>query len=199
MVTQGNSANGQSATPTTTGVSQSSAPAVRAFISQVTETTQSAVARQRPWPELMDRKAFYKPESFADATGRMKKNITYFRMNYIIFMLLAIGLSLLWHPVSLIVLIILVLAWMYFYFGRSEPVIVFNWTVSENQVLIILGIATIGGLFLTKAGTTLISALIIGVVIICLHAAFRCPDDLFLNEQESSASGLLRFPTSTRV
>lgn len=199
MVNQGVASNGKPASSTTTS-SQSSASGARAMISRVSETTQAAVGRQRPWSELMDRKAFDKPESFADAVSRLLKNVRYFRMNYIIFMLVVIGLSLLWHPVSLIVLAILVVAWVYLYFGRTEPVVIFNRTCSENQVLIVLGIATIVGLFLTKASSTLASALVIGIVAILLHGSLRRSDDLFLDEQENQASGgYAHVPTSTRV
>lgn len=172
---------------------------MRTFISQVTDTTRSVAARQRPWTQLMDRAAFDKPESVADAFSRMKKNLSYFRMNYAIFMLVVVALSLLWHPISLLVLAILVAAWIYLYFSRSEPLVIFNRPIGDNQVLIVLGIVTIVALFLTSAGAALITSLVLGVVIICVHAAFRRPDDLFLDEQENAALARSKFPTSTGV
>ncbi|KAI5082464.1 hypothetical protein GOP47_0002207 [Adiantum capillus-veneris] len=195
MVSQGVSSNGKPASTTPT----SHGSGARAVIHQVAERTQAVMSRQRPWSELMDRKAFNKPESFADAMSRVLKNIMYFRVNYIIFMLVVIGLSLLWHPVSLVVLAVLVAAWIYLYFGRTEPLVVFNRACSENQVLIVLAIATIVGLFLTKAGSTLTSAIVIGLVVVLVHASFRRPDDLFLDEQENLASGYARIPPSTHV
>ncbi|MCO5611251.1 hypothetical protein L7F22_065503 [Adiantum nelumboides] len=195
MVSKGVSSNGTPASTTAT----SHVSGARGIINQVAERTQAAVGRQRPWSELMDRKAFNKPESFADAMSRGLKNVTYFRVNYVIFMLVVIGLSLLWHPVSLVVLAILVAAWIYLYFGRTEPLVVFNRPCSENQVLVVLAIATIIGLFLTKAGSTLTSAIVIGLVAVLLHSSFRRPDDLFLDEQENHASGYARVPPSTHV
>lgn len=171
-----------------TSSSQSNASGTRGMLSRVSESTQTAVGRQRSWSQLMDRNAFDKPASFADAVSRVLKNVRYFRMNYITAALVVIGLSLLSHPVSLAVLVLLVVAWVYLYFGRTEPLIIFNQTFSENQVLFALGIATIAGLFLTKAGSTFTTALIICVVAILLHASFRRPDDLFLDEQENRVS-----------
>ncbi|KAH7424080.1 hypothetical protein KP509_12G088900 [Ceratopteris richardii] len=131
--------------------------------------------------------------------GRAMKNVMYFRMNYIIFMLVLVGLGLLWHPISLIVLAVLVAGWIFLYFGRTEPLVVFNRVCSDNEVIIVLGIVTIIGLFLTKAGSALTSALVIGVVFVLLHASFRRIDDHFFVEQENVAPGYVRASPGTNV
>ena len=39
----------------------------------------------------------------------------------------------------------------------------------------------------------MISASLIGVAIVCVHGAFRVPEDLFLDDQEQGGAGLLSF------
>lgn len=59
------------------------------------------------------------------------------------------------------------------------------------MILIVLTTVVI---FLTSVGSVLISALMIGLVIVGAHGAFRVPEDLFLDEQESASGvGLLSF------
>ena len=169
-----------------TGTSTS---AVRGFVSKVTDRTQVVMGWQRPWTELIDRSAFERPSSFSDAFSRLKKNGLYFRVNYIIFLLIVIALSLLWHPISLIVFGVFVLAWIYFYFGRTTPLVVFNRTITERQIVIILGIVNIIGLYLTRAYENLTVGLVVGLVIICLHSIFRNTSVLFFDENESAISG----------
>lgn len=48
-------------------------------------------------------------------------------------------------------------------------------------------------MFLTSVGSLLISALLIGLGIVCTHGAFRVPEDLFLDDQEPANVGFLSF------
>lgn len=54
-------------------------------------------------------------------------------------------------------------------------------------------VLTIFVVFLTAVGSLLISALMVGLAIVCAHGAFRVPEDLFLDDQEVSSSGFLSF------
>lgn len=54
-------------------------------------------------------------------------------------------------------------------------------------------VTTIVVVFMTSVGSLLTSALTVGVAVVCLHGAFRVPDDLFLDEQEPANAGLLSF------
>lgn len=46
--------------------------------------------------------------------------------------------------------------------------------------------------FLTNVGSVIISALLVGVGIVCAHGAFRVPEDLFLDDvQENASTGFL--------
>lgn len=48
--------------------------------------------------------------------------------------------------------------------------------------------------FLTSVGSLIITAVLVGVGIVCVHGAFRDPEDLFMDDQEIAGSaGLFSF------
>ena len=187
-------------TTTTATTAQSSqppiaTPAFRNFISNITESVRNNLAQHRPWSELVDRSAFSKPESFSDATLRVRKNYSYFRINYLTVIGLVLAFSLLSNPISLLVLLGLLSAWLFLYLFRpsDQPLVLFGRAFSDRETLGILAVSSIFVIFLTSVGSLLISALLIGVALVCAHGAFRAPEDLFLDEQENVSTGFLSF------
>ncbi|KAJ9543137.1 hypothetical protein OSB04_022844 [Centaurea solstitialis] len=157
-------------------------PAVRNFINNLTENVRSGLSKRRPWSELLDRSAFSKPDSITDAAARIRKNYSYFRVNYLTVISAVLAFSLLTNPFSLIILTALLAAWLFLYLFRPSdpPLIVFGRTIVV--------------IFLTSVGSVLISALLLGTAVVSAHGAFRTPEDLFLDEQEAGAStGFLSF------
>ena len=53
--------------------------------------------------------------------------------------------------------------------------------------------STIVVVFLTSVGSVIITAVLVGLAIVCAHGAFRVPEDLFLDDQEQVNSGFLSF------
>ncbi|XP_075490011.1 PRA1 family protein B4-like [Primulina tabacum] len=189
--------NPQQSTATTADGQQSSS-AVRMLFAGISETVRSGLSNRRPWPELVDRSAFSKPESISEATLRIRKNYQYFRINYLTVVTAVLAISLLTNPFSLILLAGLLAAWMFLYLFRQSsdpPLVVFGRQFSDRETLLFLVISTVVVIFLTSVGSVLVSALMVGVAIVCAHGAFRVPEDLFLDEQEQStgASGFLSF------
>ncbi|PPR93096.1 hypothetical protein GOBAR_AA27575 [Gossypium barbadense] len=74
-----------------------------------------------------------------------------------------------------------------------KPLVVFGRTFSDRETLGALVVLTVFVVFLTSVGSLLISALLVGVAIVCIHGAFRVPEDLFLDDQEPANSGFLSF------
>ncbi|KAL9421767.1 hypothetical protein AB3S75_034104 [Citrus x aurantiifolia] len=190
-------ANPQTNNTTTTTQSQApiATPAFRAFLSRLSSSIRYGFSQRRPWSELVDRTAMSRPDSLAEAYSRIRKNLSYFKVNYVTLLGLVLAFSLLSHPFSLLVLLCLLGAWIFLYLFRpsDQPVVLFGRTFSDRETLGALVVLTIVVVFLTSVGSLLISASMVGAAIVCAHGAFRVPEDLFLDEQEPINSGFLSF------
>ncbi|KAF7845264.1 PRA1 family protein B4-like [Senna tora] len=165
-------------------------PALRAFVSNLSDSVRHGFSQRRPWSELVDRSAFSKPTTFAEATFRIRKNFSYFRINYYALTALALAISLISNPFSLFVLIGLIASWIFLYFFRpsDQPLVLFGRVFTDFETLVLLGVLTVFVLFLTSVGSILVSALMAGVAVVCIHGALRVPEDLFMDEQEAQQS-----------
>ncbi|CAN8287292.1 unnamed protein product [Cochlearia groenlandica] len=170
-------------------------PAFRAFVNQISETVKNGLSQRRPWTELVDRSAISKPESISDAAARIRKNYSYFKVNYITVATAIVGISLLTHPFSLIFLLCLLASWLFLYLFRpsDQPLVILGRAFTDLETLCCLVLFSVFVVFLTDVGSVLVSSLMVGVALVCAHGAFRAPEDLFLDEQENVATGFLSF------
>ncbi|XP_057736979.1 PRA1 family protein B3-like [Arachis stenosperma] len=169
--------------------------AFRAFISSLSSSLRQGFSDRRPWSELLDRSSISRPESLSDAYSRIRKNASYFRVNYVTLIALALALSLVTHPFSLLVLLSLLAAWSILYLFRpsDQPLFLFGRTFSDRETVTALVVLTVFVVFVTSVGALLISSLTVGLAVVCLHGAFRVPEDLFLDDLEPRNAGLLSF------
>ncbi|KAL6223836.1 hypothetical protein ACLB2K_002694 [Fragaria x ananassa] len=123
---------------------------------------------------MFDFRSLTFPHCFNNELTRLRYNAAYFRMNYAIVVLLILFLSLLWHLISLIILIVMLAAWLFLYFLRDEPLVLFGSTV----VKIVL-------LFLTSATMNILVALLIAVVVVAVHAMLRKTKDLHVDKENA--------------
>lgn len=191
--------NPQSTSAATTGGTQAqpaiATPAFRSFINRFSSSIRHGFSQRRPWSELLDRTALTRPDTLSEAASRVRKNFSYFRVNYISIIALALAVSLVSHPFSLLVLFGLLASWCFLYLFKSsdQPLVIFGRTFSDRETLGILVVTTIVVVFLTSVGSLLISGLLVGLAIVCAHGAFRVPEDLFLDDQEPVNAGFLSF------
>ncbi|KAL5729791.1 hypothetical protein ACHQM5_002691 [Ranunculus cassubicifolius] len=121
----------------------------------------------------------------------IRKNIYHFRVNYTLIMLIIVFMSLLWHPISMIVFLIVSVTWLGLYFLRDEPIVVLNWLIDDIVVMGLLSVVMVVALAFTDVGMNVLVSVIVGAVVIGVHAAFRVTNDLFLNEEEAVDGGLV--------
>ncbi|DBA83988.1 TPA: hypothetical protein ACH3X1_006477 [Trebouxia sp. C0004] len=130
----------------------------------------NVLKERKPWSEMVDRSSFARPANLAEATGRLRKNANYFKVNYLVVIVTITAVTMALYPTSLIVLGLLALAWLYLFVIRSSPLVIGGRTFN--------------------VGTVLFIALGISCAAIGIHGAFRQPDDLFTDEAESQQGGI---------
>ncbi|KAJ4882017.1 PRA1 family protein F2 [Raphanus sativus] len=169
------------------------------YISRAKHRIKSGLATRRPWKLMFDRESMTFPHGFFDAISRIKTNLAYFRANYAVAVLVVLFLSLIYHPTSLLVLAVLVVFWIFLYFLRDEPLVVFNHQIDDRTVMICLSVLTVVTLLFTHATANILGAVLTAAVLVLIHAAVRRSDNLFLDEDAVAASeysGLTSYPSS---
>ncbi|WIA34058.1 hypothetical protein OEZ86_012436 [Tetradesmus obliquus] len=157
--------------------------------SRLREYATSTFEQRKPWGEVLDRSSFSKPSSLQEAAGRLRKNAGYFKINYLIVIMMTVAVTFLTHPSSLLVLGFLAASWVYVFAIRQGPLVISGKELSEREKLLgMSGISFLVVFVLTSVANVLFSALTLSCVIIGLHGASRVPDDLFLDEADSNQS-----------
>ncbi|KFK43188.1 hypothetical protein AALP_AA1G091300 [Arabis alpina] len=165
------------------------------------QTTQSMITTLRPWRELLDLSALSLPHKYDEAMAHLRHNISYFRANYALTVLVIVFLGLIYHPISMVAFIFVFIGWILLYFSRDEndPIVISGKEVDDRIVLGLLSLITILALVYTDVGENVLVSLIVGLVIVGAHAAFRTTDDLFVDEESARRGGLVsgnRAPSS---
>lgn len=68
-----------------------------------------------------------------------------------------------------------------------------NWgqMIGDQVVLVVLSIMTIVALLLIHATLNILVSILVGVVVVLVHAAFRKTDDLFLDKEARWSGGFV--------
>ncbi|KHN40329.1 PRA1 family protein F2 [Glycine soja] len=154
------------------------------FVSQAKERIEDGLGTTRPWSEMLQTCHLKLPSSFFGAIQRINTNAKHFRANYVIIILLVLFLSLLGHPISLIILVVMMIAWLYLYFLRDTPLVILRFEMDERLVVISLLLITIGLLVLTNVTYNVIVGMCVALVVVLVHAIMRETEDLFTMDED---------------
>merc|ERR1712230_281263 len=152
-----------------------SSPLVGA-IGKIKESALHVFSQRKPMSEILDRTAYQRPGSFSEATGRMSKNMNYFKINYVLFTAAVLAAFILYNPTSLIILSLI----------GTEPLKIGDRPISEREKLLgMSGASLLVVFFMSSAGSIIFQAF--GVALLCIgaHSAARVPDDLFIDDADS--------------
>ncbi|KAL2944879.1 PRA1 family protein F4 [Bienertia sinuspersici] len=105
--------------------------------------------------------------------SRIRRNLNYFRFNYSLFILITLFHSLLWHPFSMIVFLLLFLLWIFLYFSRDESIFVYYHSIYDRFVLLALTIVTVLALAFTNVGFNVLISLIVGFSVVVYMLLFE--------------------------
>ncbi|CAL0324086.1 unnamed protein product [Lupinus luteus] len=154
------------------------------FISRAKQRIQESLAMCRPWNFMFNIHSISLPHGFFDALSRIRSNLSFFRMNYtvvILILVLILNLSLLWHPISLIIFLSVVAAWL---FLGDQTILILGYNINGWVVQFVIVVVFVGLLLFTGIVSNILVALLIGAVVVVVHAALRRSDDLFLDEEQ---------------
>ncbi|TKY44510.1 PRA1 family protein F2 [Spatholobus suberectus] len=154
------------------------------FVTQARERIQAGLGTTRPWKEMIQTSHLKLPSSFYGSIQRINTNAKHFRANYVIVILFVLFLSLLGHPISLIILAVMMIAWLYLYFLRDTPLVILRFEIDERLVVIALLLITIGLLVLTNVTNNVIVGMCIALVVVLVHAMMRETEDLFTMDED---------------
>ncbi|XP_057760840.1 PRA1 family protein F2-like [Arachis stenosperma] len=154
------------------------------FFAHSKERVQSGLGT-RPWKEMVQSSRHMNlPRSMLLAIQRVNTNAKHFRANYVIIILFVLFLSLLGHPISLIILVFMMIAWLFLYFLRDTPLVILRYEVDERFVVICLFSVTVGLLVLTNVTYNVLVGMCVALSLVLLHTLVRDTEDLFTMDEE---------------
>ncbi|QDZ20324.1 prenylated rab acceptor family protein [Chloropicon primus] len=162
----------------------------KSTLGKAKEVSSNLLRSSKPWVEFVDRKSFSKPESLTNAVGRVRKNVAYFGVNYLLLMLVVLVLYLIAKPSSIIWLLLLSAMWLYVMAVNPGPVTIGGRTFSQMEKLIGASVVSVLAIFyFSEVGSILLYAALSGVGLICIHGAVMTPENLF-SDDGSPAPGV---------
>lgn len=131
-------------------------------------------SRSRPWGEFANTAQMNKPQ-VAEVFDRVKENAEYYAFNYLVILLCLSALTVLTSPLAFLGGMFIVAAYFYLYFLNPEPLIIAGFTIDNNVKAVVILLFSLVMLWLTGAGATFTTLVVVVAIISVSHAALRRP------------------------
>lgn len=131
-------------------------------------------ARSRPWSEFANTSQMNKPH-FSELFDRVRENGEHYAFNYLVVLLCLSALTVLTSPLAFLGGLFIALAYCYLYFLNPEPLVVAGITLDNNVKAAVIMVFSLVMLWLTGAGATFTTLVVVVAVISLTHAAIRRP------------------------
>ncbi|KAE8680992.1 hypothetical protein F3Y22_tig00111356pilonHSYRG00158 [Hibiscus syriacus] len=154
------------------------------MILQAREQIGSIVGSRRKWEDMIKIHALNLPPNVNEAARRIQTNVVFFKTNYVIVVALLLFLTLLLHPVSLIIIAIIAGAWLLQYFLRDNPLLIYGFVIDRSTIITVLTLFTIAMVFLTDLMNNIMTGVFFGLTVVLLHGLFRTVDDLAAGDEK---------------
>lgn len=131
-------------------------------------------ARSRPWSEFANTAQMNKPQ-FSELFDRIKENAEYYAFNYLVVLLCLSALTILTSPLAFLGGLFIVAMYFYLFFINPEPFVIAGMSIDNNMKAAAILLFSLVVLWLTGAGATFTTLVIVVSIIATTHAAIRRP------------------------
>eukprot|EP00298_Acanthocystis_sp_HF-20_P007664 c17203_g1_i1.p1 GENE.c17203_g1_i1~~c17203_g1_i1.p1 ORF type:complete len:267 (-),score=65.61 c17203_g1_i1:32-793(-) len=139
--------------------------------------TQSMALEARPWSQFLNVTKFRKPsENYSVILKETGYNLKYWLYNYAVLSLAIFIYSLLTSPLLILCFLFSGGLWVWLVFVRKQPIVLMGRTLSQTQLLYLLGSFSMLVFLLTSGYKTLMWSLIFSSILSVTHAVFRAPE-----------------------
>jgi hypothetical protein len=163
-------------------------------LSNFKEAALTIMSTRHPWSEFLSLSSLSLPSSLSQATTRIGVNLTRFLFNYSFILLFILLISLVYHPLSILLLLIAFAGWYFLFFTREsdESLTLFNLVSLDDRVVVVaLVIFSLVVVAVTGVWVNVVVSVVIAAAVVCLHGALRTTDVGGLDDYESPYGPML--------
>ncbi|XP_004495462.1 PRA1 family protein D-like [Cicer arietinum] len=145
-------------------------------LSNFKEAAQSIMSTRHTWSEFLSLSALTLPSSFSDFTTRIGINLTRFLFHYSFILLFILLITLVYHPLSILLLLLSFAGWYFLFFSRdsAEPFSLFNLVAVDDRVVVLaLAVFTLVVIAVTGVWLNVLLSVVVAAGVVCLHGASK--------------------------
>jgi len=128
----------------------------------------------RSWGQFFNRTKFSFPK-IMDIPNRVKTNVTYFQVNYLVVFIIILLYAILSNPWFLFAIAIIGAMWGYVFQWREQPIMIASHEVSYKEKVIALSVVTVISFYFASVSNTIFWLIGATLTVVSIHALFYSP------------------------